>query len=78
MPAKSCFLLLCAVVVVLGGFGYDDELYCPPDACVLQQLYPRGWSGPRARYHICCNAQHPQGVPQARHPSSWGFKKVSL
>jgi hypothetical protein len=37
------------------GPGHEDELYCPPDACVAQRTMPRGWAGPASSSHACRN-----------------------
>ena len=52
--------------------GYDEELYCPPGACLQRRERPQGWSGPRSDFYQCAHPPSTGATPT--HPHSWGVK----
>ena len=69
---KSAFILLLLSSVSLCALppGYEDEIYCPPDSCVVPKLHRAGWSGPQSAFFECCN---PSNHTVSR-PKAWGVK----
>ena len=62
--------VLCALCALPPG--YDEELFCPPSAC-LKAIHPphrHGFSGQRSAFHECCDA----ATGQTAVPHSWGVR----
>jgi hypothetical protein len=61
-----CFLLAqCALPP-----GYEEELYCPPSACLRPAHRRPGLCGPRSLFHECFN----ELTRETTRPHSWGEK----
>jgi len=52
--------------------GFEEELFCPPDACLRRRTRLPGWSGPRSDFHECAYPALPGTKPTC--PRSWGVK----
>ena len=66
--------------------GFDEELWCPPGACLDDKEVAHGFVGPRAAFHACVNSDsgdttepradpatpspQPSHLPSATHPCS--------
>ena len=63
------FTLFSLTIAVLPP-GYEEELYCPADACLKPRKQPPGFAGPRTAFFGCCHSS--DGV--VTEPHAWGVK----
>ena len=72
MRGVALLLLLPSLTHTALPPGYDEELFCPPDACLRHRARPQGWSGPRSDFHECAYPALTGAKPTR--PHSWGVK----
>jgi len=62
---SACLLAQCALPP-----GYEEELYCPPSACLRPLHQKPGLCGRRSMFHECCD----ETTGETSAPHSWGVK----